>query len=150
MAQTTAKGGVMEKYHYGIAGVIAGALMLVAVGKLLGVSDTCIYFNACEYEEKIERLQTEIRALNEAVIARNQEIQQSTSKIAELQSKAKVSIERAQTILAEIRGRVDPTLDTLTQIERYVKKQREVQKHVIQILCANNAELADSRSCSGG
>lgn len=140
----------MDKYLYGIVGVIAGALLLVGIGKVLGVSDTCIYFNACQYEEKIEKLQAEIRTLNEAIIARNQEIQQSADKIAELQGKAKVSIDRAQTILIEIRSRIDPALDTLSQIERYVKKQREVQKHVIQILCVNNAEPANSRACSGG
>ena len=140
----------MEKTIWGVVGIVVGVAGLIGVGKVSGVSDLCVYTNSCHYEERIARLQNEIRQLNDLIRAKNSELQQSAAKIQALQGRAKVSIEKAKSILTEIRSSVDPTLDTLSQIERYVRRQKEIQKHVLQILCANDAVSAGSSACPGG
>lgn len=140
----------MDKLIYGAFGCIFGIVGLIALGKLLGVSDLCVYTNSCEYEERIALLQGEVKALNALILEKTNQIDDSARRITELQDGARISIDRAGRILEEIKVGIDPTLDTLTQIERYVRKQQEIQGHVTKILCANNAELRHSGACTGG
>ncbi len=139
----------MEKTVWGILGIVVGVAGLIGVGKLAGVSDLCVYTNSCHYEERIARLQNEIRQLNASIGAKNDELQRSAARIQALQEKAKISVETAKRILTEVRSSADPTLDTLSRMERYVRRQKEIQKHVLQILCANDAVPAGDSACPG-
>lgn len=145
-----AGGMVMEKYAYIVFGFVLSIITTGAVGLATGVSGVCVYVNSCEPDQEIQRLQSEITGLNKRVNEKNDEVIQSTNKIIELQDKAKMSLEGAQEIIVEIKRDMKPTTNTIDLIEQYVKRQKEIERHVTKILCVHQPDLVAPGVCSGG
>jgi hypothetical protein len=139
----------MEKVLNIAIGFVLGIVCVAAVGFVKGVPGICVYFNSCEPNDEIVKLQKEITGLNEQIKAKSSEIEAASAKVVALLNEASASLKGTRKITDDLIKGMGDTSKTLDLLEEYVRHQNEVEGYVNQILCMHKPELVTDNTCGG-